>query len=146
MKALTALGLVDRRTIGRAGVHSINEGHAFVAPMRALLDPVAALKAAIGEAIGSDVRAVILFGSIARAEAGVDSDIDLAVIAAPTWDKRAELQDTVRTRLGNDCDVLLFTDAEFSRLAAEGEAVVSDILRDGVALVGSKPRVKRGAA
>ncbi len=146
LKALTALGLVDRHTIGRAGVHTINEGHAFVAPMRALLDPVAALKAAIGEAIGSDVRAVILFGSIARGEAGVDSDIDLAVIAAPTWDKRVELQDTVRTRLGNDCDVLLFTEAEFSRLAAEGEAVVSDILRDGVALVGSKPRVKRGAA
>jgi predicted nucleotidyltransferase len=74
------------------------------------------------------------------------SDIDLAVIASPTWDKRVELQDTVRRRLGNDCDVLVFTEAEFSRAAAAGEPVAGDILRDGVALVGSKLRVKRGAA
>ncbi len=146
LKVLTQLGLVDTRTVGRAGVHTINEGHSCVAPLRALVDPVAALKAAIGEAIDQDVQAVLLFGSIARGEAGVDSDIDLAVIASPTWDKRVELQDTVRTRLGNDCDVLVFTEADLSRAAAAGEPVVSGVLRDGIALVGSKPRVKQGAA
>jgi predicted nucleotidyltransferase len=146
LKALTRLGLVESRTIGRAGVHTVNDGHAFVAPLRALVDPIAALRAAIGEVIDAKVRAVILFGSIARGDPGVDSDIDLAVIATTAWDKRVELQDTVRTRLGNDCDVLLFTWAEFRQRAAEGEPVVSDILREGVALVGTKPRVKRGAA
>jgi predicted nucleotidyltransferase len=146
LKALTRLGLVESRTIGRAGVHTVNDGHAFVAPLRALVDPIAVLRAAIGEVIDAKVRAVILFGSIARGDPGVDSDIDLAVIATTAWDKRVELQDTVRTRLGNDCDVLLFTWAEFRQRAAEGEPVVSDILREGVALVGTKPRVKRGAA
>jgi predicted nucleotidyltransferase len=146
LKALTRLGLVESRTIGRAGVHTVNDGHAFVAPLRTLVDPIAVLRAAIGEVIDAKVRAVILFGSIARGDPGVDSDIDLAVIATPAWDKRVELQDTVRTRLGNDCDVLLFTWAEFRQRAAEGEPVVSDILREGVALVGTKPRVKRGAA
>jgi predicted nucleotidyltransferase len=146
LKALTRLGLVESRTIGRAGVHTVNDGHAFVAPLRALVDPIAVLRAAIGEVIDAKVRAVILFGSIARGDPGVDSDIDLAVIATPAWDKRVELQDTVRTRLGNDCDVLLFTWTEFRQRAAEGEPVVSDILREGVALVGTKPRVKRGAA
>jgi predicted nucleotidyltransferase len=145
LKALTQLGLLDTRTIGRAGVHTINQDHAYVAPLRALVDPVAALKAAIAEAIDSEVQAVILFGSIARGDSSVDSDIDLAVIAAPAWDERVKLQESVRTRLGNDCDVLLFTEAEFGRLSAEGEPVVSDILRDGVALVGTKPRRKRRA-
>lgn len=143
LKALTQLGLLETRTIGRAGIHTINEDHAFVAPLRALVDPVAELKAAIAEAIDSEVQAVILFGSVARGESNANSDIDLAVIAAPTWDQRVELQDSVRTRLGNDCDVLLFTEAEFRRLSAAGEPVVSDILRDGVALVGTKPRRKR---
>ena len=83
---------------------------------------------------------MILFGSIARGEAKPDSDIDLAVIAPPGWDKRAELEDSVRTRLGNDCDVLVFTQAEFDRLATTGEPVVGDILRDGIALTGTKPR------
>jgi predicted nucleotidyltransferase len=146
LKALTRLGLVETRTIGRAGVHTINEDHAFVPPLRTLVDPIAALQAAIGETIDPEVQAVILFGSIARGDPGVDSDVDLAVIAASTWDKRVELQDIVRIRLGNDCDVLLFTESEFGQRATEGEPVVSDILRDGVALVGTKPRIRTGAA
>jgi predicted nucleotidyltransferase len=146
LKALTRLGLVETQTIGRAGVHTINEVHASVAPLRALLDPVAALRAAIDAATGGDARAVILFGSIARGEATTDSDIDLAVIAPSGWDRRVELEDSVRARLGNDCDVLVFTQAEFDRLATSGEPVVSDILRDGIALIGSKPRANHGAA
>lgn len=146
LKVLVRLGLVETHTIGRAGVHTINEGHAFVAPLRALVDPIAALQGAIGEVIDSEVRAVILFGSIARGQPSADSDVDLAVITASAWDKRVELQDTVRTRLGNDCDVLLFTESEFRQRAAEGEPVVRDILGDGIALVGTKPRLKPGAA
>ena len=60
--------------------------------------------------------------------------------------KRVELHDTVRKQLGNACDVIVFTQAEFSRAATAGEAVVVEILRDGVALVGNKPRPRRGAA
>lgn len=144
LKALHHLGLVQSQTIGRAGVHTINDDHAAVAPLRALLDPIAALKAAIGEVIDATVHTVLLFGSIARGEATATSDLDLAVIASPDWDGRSELEDTVRTRLGNDCDVLVFTEAEFTRLARDGEPVVSDILRDGVALVGTKPRMRTG--
>jgi predicted nucleotidyltransferase len=145
LKVLIRLGLVESRTIGRAGVHTINDDHAFVAPLRQLVDPIAALNAAIGEVINSEVQAVILFGSIARGEPDLDSDIDLAVIAARAWDKRVELQDTVRSRLGNNCDVLLFTEREFRKRAAEAEPVVSDILRDGIPLIGTKPRVRTGA-
>lgn len=146
LKALTRLGLLETQIIGRAGVHTINELHASVAPLRALLDPVSALRAAIKAVTEGDVQAVMLFGSIARGEATADSDIDLAVIAPSGWDKRVELEDSVRAHLGNDCDVLVFTEAEFNRLATSGEPVVSHILRDGVALIGVKPRVNHGAA
>ncbi|TCO34675.1 nucleotidyltransferase-like protein [Kribbella steppae] len=146
LKALTKLGLAETQTIGRAGVHTINEEHASVAPLRNLLDPVAALREAVSAVTDGDVQAVLLFGSIARGEATPDSDIDLAVIAPPDWDNRVELEDSVRMHLGNDCDVLVLTEADFNRLAASGEPVVSDILRDGVALIGTKPRVKHGAA
>lgn len=147
LKMLTLLGIVETQTIGRAGIHTINEQHAAVAPLRALLDPVAALRNAVSSVTGKDISAVILFGSIARGEARPGSDIDLAVIAPPGWDKRVELEDSIRSRLGNDCDVLVFTDAEFVRLATTGEPVVGDILRDGVALIGTKPRATpRGGA
>jgi predicted nucleotidyltransferase len=142
LKTLARLGIVETQTIGRAGVHTINEEHTSVAPLRALLDPVAALRDVVSPVTGKDTSAVILFGSIARGEATPDSDIDLAVIAPPGWDKRTELEDSVRTRLGNDCDVLVFTEAEFDRLATTGEPVVADILRDGIALLGAMPHTK----
>jgi predicted nucleotidyltransferase len=146
VKALTQLGLVNTRTIGRAGVHTINEDHVAVAPLRALLDPITALTDTVREAVGDDVKTVILFGSIARGEAKRHSDVDLAVIAPASWDGRADLEDAVRTRLGNNCDVIVFSSEGFARLSSTGEPVVREILTTGVALIGSIPRVKSGVA
>ena len=146
LKALTHLGLVNTQTVGRAGVHTINEDHVSVAPLRALLDPITALADTVREAVGNDVKTVILFGSIARGEANVYSDVDLAVVAPAGWDGRADLEDAVRVRLGNHCDVLVFTPEDFTRLAEIGEPVVLEILTSGVALIGSVPRMKSRVA
>lgn len=142
LKALTDHGIVHTRTVGRAGVHSINEEHAAVSPLRAIVEPMGVLREVVGAVTGTEVTAVILFGSIARGESAPDSDVDLAVIAPRGWDRRIELEDSVQGRVGNACDVLVFTPAEFDRLASSGEPVVQDILRDGVALIGTMPQVK----
>ncbi|HEY6664205.1 MAG TPA: nucleotidyltransferase domain-containing protein, partial [Propionibacteriaceae bacterium] len=146
LKALTQLGIVNTQTVGRAGVHTINEDHVSVAPLRALLDPITALTGTVREAVGNDVKTVILFGSIARGEANFYSDVDLAVMAPDGWDGRADLEDAVRIRLGNNCDVLVFTSEDFTRLADIGEPVVREILASGVALIGSIPRMKSRVA
>lgn len=146
LKALTQLGIVNTQTIGRAGVHTINEDHVSVAPLRALLDPITALTGTVREAVGNDVKTVILFGSIARGEANIHSDVDLAVMAPAGWDGRADLEDAVRIRLGNNCDVLVFTPEDFTHLADIGEPVVREILTGGVALIGSIPRMKSRVA
>ncbi len=83
---------------------------------------------------------MIVFGSIARGEASRGSDIDLAVIATAEWDGRSDLEDAVRASVGNGCDVLVFTADQFQQLTRSGEPVVGDILRDGVALIGSMLR------
>ena len=147
LNSLVGLGVVDSRTVGRAVVHTINEDHYAIQPLRVLLDPFAALREAAQRSVGSSADAVILFGSVARGEATAESDIDLAVLASPDWDGRSELQDVIRARIGNDCDVLVFTPEEFSRLAASGdEPVVAKILADGVVLLGSLPQAKVGVA
>lgn len=142
LKALTRMGIVDTATIGRAGVHTINEGHAAVRHLRALADPIAMLRAVIADSVNSQVESVIIFGSIARGQATPDSDIDLAVIANPEWDRRSQLEDAIHNSMGNDCDVLVFTLKRFQQSARSGEPVVADILRDGIALIGSMPRLK----
>lgn len=146
LKALTRMGIVQTATIGRAGVHTINEGHAAVAHLRALADPIAMLRAVIAGSVSSQVESVIIFGSISRAQATQDSDIDLAVIADAGWTGRTDLEDAVSNSMGNNCDVLVFTRDQFQQLARSGEAVVADILRDGLALIGAIPRLTIGAA
>jgi hypothetical protein len=49
-------------------------------------------------------------------------------------------------RLGNNCDVLVFTPEDFTRLADIGEPVVREILTSGVALIGSIPRMNSRVA
>jgi predicted nucleotidyltransferase len=146
LKDLAGLGLVTTETVGRAGVHRINEEHVAIGPLRTLLSPVALLKGVLQDIVGDEVRSVVVFGSVGRGEPGPDSDIDLAVIAEAGWDDRARIEDTVRARMGRACDVLAFTPTEFTRLAAEGEPVVAAILSDGVVLIGSLPRRKPGTA
>ena len=135
---LISLGLIESTPVGRANLYTLNEQHYAITPLRALLDPLGALREV---AAGAGAESVILFGSLARGEATVSSDIDLAVLAGEDWDGRAELEDSVRARLGNDCDVVVFTPERFQRLAISGEEpVVAEILADGVALVGAIPR------
>ncbi len=144
---LAELGIVDVRQVGRANVYQVNEDHYAIRPLRMLVDPLAALRGVVAELVGATASAAILFGSVARGEADADSDIDLAVLAADGWDGRSALEGAVRARLGNDCDVLVFTPDEFIRLAASGEEpVVAAILADGVALVGSIPQHALGVA
>jgi predicted nucleotidyltransferase len=95
-----------------------NEQHVALALLRALVDPVATLEEVVSAAAGSDVQAVVWFGSIARGEASAASDIDLAFTAPNGWNDRVEMADAVRTRLGNDCGVLVFTPTEFEERAA----------------------------
>jgi len=146
LKAWVQLGVVHTEIIGRTVIHSINEDHYTVPPLRSLLDPMAALTKIATQIVGEGVEAVIVFGSVAHGEAKEGSDIDLAVIAQSGWDGGIDLEDAVRNRLGNDCDVLVFTAKDFTSLAAANEPVVDEILMDGVPLIGTMPRVKNGAS
>lgn len=120
-------------------MHHINEGHASIAPLRALASPIEVLTRVVEEAVRG-VEAVIVFGSVARGEVHADSDVDLVVIAPAAWDGRAKLQEEVHERLGNHCDVLHLTADHFKLAPEDREPVVSEILRDGIALVGTMPQ------
>ena len=145
LRDLEQLGLITTETVGRAGVHQINEVHDAITPLRSLASPIDMLTRVVREA-APDVEAVIVFGSVARSEAHADSDIDLAVVAPETWGGRADLQEQVRARLGNACDVLHLTPDDLTRAPEDREPVVAEILRDGIALVGAVPRRSRRGA
>lgn len=51
----------------------------------------------------------------------------------------------MRISVGNGCDVLVFTPSQLQQLARSGEPVVSDDLRDGLALIGSSRLVAKAS-
>lgn len=145
LRDLERLGLITTETVGRAGVHRINDRHEATTPLRSMQSPLDMLKRVVAES-ATNVEAVIVFGSVARGDARPDSDVDLAVIAHEKWDGRADVAQAVQERVGNGCDVLHLTPAELSRRPEDREPVVAEILRDGVALVGEMPRRRHKAA
>jgi predicted nucleotidyltransferase len=146
LKELAHLGMTETHTVGRAGTHAVNEDHVAVAALRSLLSPIDVLARVVRAAAGDEVEAVLVFGSVARGDAHAGSDVDLAVFAPSAWERRVELEDAVRTRVGNHCDVVHLTAADLARPADEREPVVIEILREGIALVGSLPRPSGEAA
>lgn len=145
LRDLEAIGLIFTETVGRAGLHRINETHDAIAPLRLLVSPVDMLAHVVSEA-ASAAETVIVFGSVARGDSQVDSDVDLAVIAPDSWNGHSDLQDAVLARLGNSCDILHLTPEEFIQPPQDREPVVADIIRDGIPLIGTMPRQRRQRA
>lgn len=85
-----------------------------------------------------------VFGSFARGEAGVDSDIDVLLLAssdadAERWDAQVdELEDQVRRWTGNRCRALVFSVERAQQLAELGDPIVANWIADGVLLTGNR--------
>ena len=103
----------------------------------------------IAEAIGSalDARCVILFGSRARGDHRVDSDIDLAIIAAEvelTAQQRYDLRERARavalsatTLPVNHIDVIVWTESEYRVKKRSINHVAGRAWREGIILYGA---------
>lgn len=147
LKTLTRLGVVETQAIGRAGIHAINEGHAAVAHLRALAEPIHSPAAGNPRGSGRPRRRVGHPLRVARAWGAEPGQR-----RGPGGHRRPRLgrsrrpEDAVRTSVGNGCDVLVFSANQFVQLAQSGEPVIRDILRDGHALLGSIPNTSHGAA
>ena len=83
-----------------------------------------------------------VFGSFARAEAGVDSDIDLLIVGTSQpdvddWEVQLDaLGNDVLRWTGNRCQILPLTRTRVRRLRTTGEPIVDNWLDDGHLLAG----------
>jgi uncharacterized protein len=75
-------------------------------------------KEVLSQCYGSRLKGVILYGSMARGEAGPASDIDLLVLLSPPFDYFAELRQIV--------DVLYPIQLESEQLISAKPALASD--------------------
>lgn len=155
LNRLAAQGLVEKRPAGRAFLYRFNQDH-LVAPWIEGLGGVRddlfdRMRAEIGRWQPQPLAAAV-FGSVARGEAGPESDIDIALVRPPNlesddaWGVQVtELIDAVSRWTGNDARPVEFTLDDFSS-GVEVEPLIQDILAEGIEVGGSLTGLRRSVS
>lgn len=149
---LVGQGTVLRRSAGSAHLYRLNRDH-LAAPW---IEGLARLREQLIERLraqlggwGRPAKVALLFGSVARGDATAGSDLDLFVVRpascdpdSESWhDQLLDLQHSATGWTGNDTRVLEYGEQELPVL--EGQALLEEMLRDGIELAGSLRTLRR---
>jgi predicted nucleotidyltransferase len=139
-------GLITEIRSGQASLVALNRSHLAAPGVIALAslrgELIRRLRGRLGE--WEDLMGAWLFGSVARAEAGIDSDIDVLLVTPDleslTFHERlTQLQADTRLWTGNDLQVVEHTPASWRSLKTSKNALVEQIRIDGVPLRDNDP-------
>ncbi len=147
LQRLCMHGIVTRERVGASNLYALNRSHLAAPYIEALAGLRDELISRITETLASwSVLPVFgaMFGSAARGDMHIDSDIDLFVVRPrnvdagdPRWSGQlADLAGLVTGWTGNDARVLEFGEDEVGAGLATGERVLVDIRAQGVILFG----------
>jgi predicted nucleotidyltransferase len=143
---LITRGLVNEIKAGQASLVTLNRDHLAASGVIALAslrgELIRRLRMRLGE--WQDLAGAWLFGSVARVEAGVDSDIDILLVAvdleSPALHERlGRLQTDAKRWTGNDLQVVEHSPASWQNLKVSKNALVEEIRIDGIALIDNDP-------
>jgi predicted nucleotidyltransferase len=151
LNRLAEHGLVDVVEAPPALLYSLNRDHIAAPVAEALVGLRGELRRRLRETIsGWPIGPVhaSLFGSAARGDGGLESDIDLLIVRPRRVDSedegwRAQLDDLawrVRRWTGNNAGIAEIGEVELPALRRRGPAVLTDLERDAITLVGPHVR------
>jgi predicted nucleotidyltransferase len=150
---LTAAGIVTLTPAGRALMVSLNRDHLAAEPIVGLVGMrVRLVERLTGELAGwSNLAGGWLFGSAARGDGDLTSDIDLLVVADQKtneeWESAcAELSRKVHAWTGNPTQLIEHTRRSFAALVRRRNPLIAALRSDGTPLTPSTPDLLRAAA
>lgn len=129
------------------GGYELNRDHLSYRAIEALLGSGDELKRRVGADVNawdSPPLSVILFGSAARRQDTLGSDIDLLVVRPttvsfddPSWATSvANLSERVSRWCGSPCEVLEYSPDELAELTRIDDPLIASLVRDGITFVG----------
>jgi len=146
LRRLAAQGILISERVGQAYTYQLNREHLAAPAVLQLAGQRAALLARLQQALDAwAVRPVhgALFGSAARGQMRLDSDIDIFLVRPDddaddeAWEAQGgELAAAVTRWTGNDTRILNMTEAEVRAGAASGDPVLRSIVEDGLTVAG----------
>jgi predicted nucleotidyltransferase len=152
LRRLTATGLVEATEVGHAVQYRLNRDHLAA---NAVLE-LTTLRQRLFDGISRVIQGwqihplhASVFGSAARGDGGLDSDIDLLIVhpfeaavePTPTWaDQVSDLADQVYRWSGNHLQAYDLSSAGFLQHLQAGEPIVKDWRRDAITVAGPEFR------
>jgi len=156
LQRLAQQGIVGRKRVGSSDLYTLNRQHLGAPHIAAL----AGLKAELLHRVRAELASwsvsaeyASIFGSAARGDMRVDSDIDVFVVrptavpeANDTWQDQVEnLAERITAWTGNDTRVLEMGVDEVGDAVARDEQVLSDIREQGLVVAGPRNYLRKGA-
>jgi predicted nucleotidyltransferase len=156
LPGLVSLGMVERREVPPAAMFRVVSEHVAVRSLMKLSRARDLVLGELGELaakLSPPPVSVIVFGSLARGEAGVESDIDVVVVRpaavgeeSEPWRHEVEAwRRAVRRLAGNAVEIVEVGEGEVGRLLRSRRSLWRDVVRDGVVVYGT-PLVELRAA
>jgi predicted nucleotidyltransferase len=145
-------GIVTRRQAGQAKLYSLNRSHLAAPYVEGLGSLRVQLVKRLKDAVASWEKPpayVFLFGSVARGEAGAESDLDLLVLRrldtkeeTQRWQEQiADLERDATIWTGNEARVIEYGKRDLAASTVRG--VVEEALEDGIPIFGDRQRLRR---
>lgn len=149
LQRLSDQGIVLKVQKGSAGLYSLNRDHLAAPYILGLADLKGELLKKMTMAVTHwEIKPVFaaVFGSAARGEMRLDSDIDIFIVRPDKVDAddelwvslHTELSDSVTKWTGNDARVFELSEGEVARGLVAKEQVLSDIREQGLRLLGDR--------
>ena len=150
---LRRAGIVVTQPAGRSLMVSLNREHLAVEPLLALVASRARLVQRLTDELAgwSDLAGAWLFGSAARGDGDIGSDIDLLLVADRSIDtdrwtqQTADLVTRVRAWTGNPAQLVEHTRRGFAALVAADNPLTMAIRREAIPLTSKSRRLLRAA-
>ena len=133
LKLLTETGLLLRTTVGNQVRYQANRDCSIYEELASIFRKTTGLADVLRELLEplqSKIALALIFGSMAKGEAGVTSDIDLLVVGSAPFASVVEACHAGAQRLGREVNPVVMTRAAFRKKLREGDRFVSRIARE----------------
>ncbi len=144
LRRLERLGLLTSRREGREKHYRINDRHPLFPELKQMVYKTAGLGEVLREAIGgvTGVKAAFIYGSVAKGDERVTSDVDLFILGKPDQTRLATALREAEGRLRREINIAIMGEEEWRRRNA-GEGFIAELLRSPkIFLVGDEQSLR----
>ena len=150
LKVLVGIGLISSEQQGKMVYYKAVREHPAFEDLKRLFLKTVMLGDTLRKALKpftSRISLAFIFGSYARGEEGVDSDIDLMLVAALSLEERAKIFGPLTRQIQRELNPVVIAPQEFEKMVLEKDHFVLELVHSPkLWIVGGEDELKRVGA